>query len=109
MITFYLLLELIIQMHILAVNISAHHAEQVIIMLKDVLYVKHIKFLLEAFNDDSDIETERKTQAVITNYEHEKNISELTSAQQNKINAILIIRNFEYVTYHSDLSLEDIK
>ena len=81
MITFYLLLELIIQMCILTVNMSAHHAEQVIIMFKNILHVKHIRFFLETFNNNSDIETERKTQAVITDYEHEKNISELTSTQ----------------------------
>ena len=81
MITFYLLLELIIQMYILAVNMSAHHAEQVIIMFKNILHVKHIRFFLETFNNNSDIKIERKIQAIITNYEHEKNISEFTLAQ----------------------------
>jgi hypothetical protein len=78
-------------------------------MPKDFLHVNRIGFLLGAFKTNPDQKNTERAEAVIEAYNRGADIEGLTMAQKNKIDAVLTIRDFEYVTYHSDLSLEDTK
>jgi hypothetical protein len=75
-------------------------------MPKDFLHINRIGFLLGAFKTDPDLNTATKTSAVITHYEQGNEVEGLTAAQKNKIDAILTIRDWEYVIYHTELSLK---
>jgi len=106
MISSYLSHELITQYYISAVNNGARHAGRVTIMPKDFRHVNRIGYLLGAFKDDPDINMSAKTNAVIMDYSQGKEVAGLTMAQKNKIDAILTIQEFEYVIYHTELSLK---
>ena len=94
-ITFYLLFELITYHFISATNFELRHVEQVIIMNKNILYIYWIKFVLSVFDIDSDFITKLQTQYMIQHYEYDVNVKKLTITQQNKIDIILIIQDFE--------------
>ena len=42
---------------------------------------------------------------IISCYSHDEETSKLTMTQKNQINIILIICDFEYIIYHTDLLL----
>ena len=94
-ITFYLLFKLITYHFISATNLNFRHAEWVIIMNKDILYVHQMRFIFDAFETDLNFMTKLKTHYVIECYEHDVNVRKLTVMQKNKINTILMIQDFE--------------
>src|SRR5204863_5030204 len=87
----YLLHELITQYFISESNLAVRHAERIIIMKKNFLHVQQMRFLFDAFDDDSDYKDIRKAEHIIQQYNAENEISNLSQNQKNKINAILII------------------
>ena len=64
-------------------------------MNKDILHVHQIEFILDVFDTDSDFMTKLQTQHVIQCYECDVNVKRLTVIQQNKIDTILTIQDFE--------------
>ena len=64
-----------------------------------------MSFLLDAFDKDSDQMFNLTVNKIISCYNHDKKISELIMTQKNQINIILIIHNFEYIIYYTDLLL----
>src|SRR5204862_1579218 len=87
----YLSHEFIIQYFILKSNLTVRHAEKIIIMKKNFLHVQQMRFLFDAFDDDSDYKNIRKAEHIIQQYDAENKISDLSQDQKNKINTIFII------------------
>ena len=94
-ITFYLSLEFIIYYSISTTNLELRHVRQITVINKNILHVHQIEFIFSVFNTDSDFMTKLQTQHVIQCYEHDVNVKKLTVMQQNKIDTILTIQNFE--------------
>ena len=61
----YLSHEFIIQYFILKSNLTVRHAEKIIIMKKNFLHVQQMRFLFDAFDDDSDYKNIRKAEHII--------------------------------------------
>ena len=64
-----------------------------------------MSFFLDVFNEDSDQTFNLTVNKIILHYNHDEKTSELTITQKNQINIILIICDFEYIIYHTDLLL----
>ena len=94
-IIFYLLLEFITYYSISATNLELRHVKQVTVMNKNILHVHQIEFVFSVFNTNSDFMTKLQTQHVIQCYEYDVNVKRLTVVQQNKIDTILMIQDFE--------------
>ena len=56
-----------------------------------------MKFLFSTLDNDSDYKNIRKTEHIIQQYNTKNKISDLFQNQKNKIDAILIIHDWEYV------------
>ncbi len=95
--TIYLSHELITQYSISGSNLAARHAGRVTIMEKDFLHVRRMGFLFGALDDDPDYKDTRKAEHIIQQYDAGNEISGLSQGQKNKIDAILTIRDWEYV------------
>ena len=87
-----------------ATNLAAHHAEHVTLMKKNFLHVHCISFLLRTTDKNPDQTSVTKAEKLILCYSHDKDISDLSMTQKNKIDIILTIQDLEYVIYHIDLS-----
>ena len=74
-------------------------------MNKDFTHVRRIGFLLGAFDEDPDQASNLTANKIISRYNHGQETPGLTMAQKNRIDTILTIRDFEYIIYHTDLSL----
>ena len=74
-------------------------------MEKDFTHVRRISFLLGASRDNPDQAATLEANKMISAYSHHQENPDLTNAQRNRIQAILTIQAFEYVIYHTDLSL----
>src|SRR2546421_7258748 len=81
MIALYLSLQLITYCSISETNLDAHHAEYVIIMIKNFMHVYHISFLLNAFDEDSDQTFNLIANKIISCYNHDQETSELIITQ----------------------------
>ena len=75
------------------------------IINKNFIHVQCMSFFLDVFDKDSDQTFNLTVNKIISCYSHDKETSELTMTQKNQINIILIICNFEYIIYYTDLSL----
>ena len=64
-----------------------------------------MSFFLDAFDKDSDQIFNLTANKIISHYNYAEKTSKLTMTQKNQINIILIIHNFEYIIYHTDLLL----
>ena len=73
----YLSHELITQYSISESNLAVRHAEKVIIMKKNFLHVWQMRFLFNAFDNDSDYKDIRKAEHIIQQYNAENEISDL--------------------------------
>ena len=73
----YLSHELITQYSISESNLAVRHAKKVIIIKFFFLHVQWMKFLFDAFNDDSDYKNIRKAEHIIQQYDAENEISDL--------------------------------
>ena len=71
MIASYLLVQFITHCSISAANLDVCHSEQVIIMKKNLMHVHHMKFFLNAFNDDLNQTFNLITNKIISNYNYD--------------------------------------
>ena len=104
MIAFYLLFQLIIYSSLSVTNLVICHTEYVIIMNKNFLHVHYMSFFFRTADINSNQENMLQAEKIISCYSHDKETTELSMTQKNKINIILIIQDLKYVIYHIDLS-----
>jgi hypothetical protein len=106
MITFYLSQKIITDCFISVTNLAICHVSWVTIMKKNFQHMKHMSFLLDAFENNSDQKFTKITNQIISDYMLDEDVDELIITQQNKIDVILTIQNFEYVImliYHYNI------
>ena len=63
-----------------------------------------MSFFFRTADTNSDQENMLWAEKIISCYSHDKEITELSMIQKNKIDIILIIQDLKYVIYHIDLS-----